>query len=494
MTASATLDRTSVLFSIVKNAASQTGGRMLLALLRFAIAALIVRQAGLDTFGHYALILGLLLAAEWVTDFGQTDIFVRDAARSPERRRQLLRASAGIRVLQSLAASCGLVALLFWFGFPQEVRDTALVAALVPPLHAGTLILRGLFRIDMRLERDVGAELLGTLALLSTLLLFVTADTTPLELVSCHVGARALQLLLARVWHDFDADAPAQAPARGTSRHLLAAAMPLGLAGLLTAAYDAMDAVALSLWASADDVGAFSAAMRFLILAVLIVQSLTIAVFPVLSARWLDDRAGFVRVAQGTLDAAALLGAMIFVGLNVGATGLASLLGDGRDAMAIGATLQLLSWAVLARILVTVMAPLVVVAQKQLHVVWVTAVVVISKAVGLTLLVPGAGAEGAVRAYLISEIVVGLLPAILICQYVTRTRFSWRVPIGSVLLASAVVAAAALTGLSGPLFSGVAAALLFAAFALLLGLVRVAQLRDLASSVSGRFGRSDADT
>jgi O-antigen/teichoic acid export membrane protein len=63
---------------VVKNATAQGGGRILIALLRLVIAGMIVRVYGTSTFGEYSLVFGILTVAEWVADFGTTEVFVRE--------------------------------------------------------------------------------------------------------------------------------------------------------------------------------------------------------------------------------------------------------------------------------------------------------------------------------------------------------------------------------------------------------------------------------
>src|SRR5580765_8839691 len=79
------------LWRAVKNVGSQVGGRLFLTVARFGVAAFIVRRSGIDAFGEYALILSLLLIAEWLVDFGMTDVAVRAICQDPRHERRLLR-------------------------------------------------------------------------------------------------------------------------------------------------------------------------------------------------------------------------------------------------------------------------------------------------------------------------------------------------------------------------------------------------------------------
>ena len=83
---------------ILRNTAAQMVGRVAIALLRLAVAAIIVRVFGAGTFGEYALVFGLLAFAEWIVDFGTTELFVREGARDPAREPARLRLVTALHV------------------------------------------------------------------------------------------------------------------------------------------------------------------------------------------------------------------------------------------------------------------------------------------------------------------------------------------------------------------------------------------------------------
>lgn len=478
-----------LLWTILKNAASQTGGRILLALVRFGVAVLIVQRAGLESFGDYALILSYLLVAEWLTDFGQTDIAVREMSRDRGRWAPILGAVVVTKAGQTLFAAVVLCAAVLALDYPDPVLRASLIAAGGLVFHAGVLIYRVLFRVEMRMERDVGAELVSAFVLLVAIW-GATGQGASLEtLILCYAGSRGVYFVASLILAGARPEVDLAAGVRHELKVIVLAGLPIGVAGLLTSLYDAMDAIALSIWSDSGEVGAFTAAMRFLILAVLAVQALSMAVFPVLARQWTHERQAFERTSQKTLESAAVIGGAIFCGLHVGAEGLASLLGADTEVATISDVLRLLSWAILARIVVTVMGPLVVIAGKQLHVVWVTAIVVLSKALALAWLVPGGGAIGAAQAYLISEVGVGLIPTIIICQHVAGFRLRWSVPVRAAAAAALVAGGAAIAGWDVSLFHGVVAACVFMVLALVIGAVRAADLWRLYLSVEQRIAR-----
>jgi len=98
--------------SLMKNAASQIGGRLSLSLGRLLAALMIVRLVGPERFGEYALVLQFIVLFEWLADFGQTDIGVRDICQRPAEEGETLGALATLKALQGAGLALLLPALL----------------------------------------------------------------------------------------------------------------------------------------------------------------------------------------------------------------------------------------------------------------------------------------------------------------------------------------------------------------------------------------------
>jgi O-antigen/teichoic acid export membrane protein len=336
----------------------------------------------------------------------------------------------------------------------------------------------------MRMDLDVGAEVISAAALFAAIWVATGRSAGIEALIGCYVGSRAVYLGMAMAFAG-RRPRPAEGPQpRGEARALFVAAFPLGLAGLLAGGYDAMDAMAISRWSTDTEVGIFSAASRMLMLAVIAVQAVGLAVFPVLSAQWESDRAAFARTMQAALDSSMVLGGAAICAMYCGAFGLAALF--KREPASIAAVLQLLSWAMLARVVVTIMAPMVVVCGRQLHTVWLTALVFAAKAVALALLVPRWGAMGAAAACLAAEIGVSVLPTIWVCQRVAGVRLDWSVAVRAIGCAAAIAAAANWAGIETALWQGAVAAILYFALAAATGALRVSEVRQVIRAVASR--------
>lgn len=479
-----------LVWTVVRNAVSQTGGRVLLALLRFAAALIVLRATGLSMFGQYSLILSFVLIAEWLADFGQTDIAVRDMAANPPNRGHVLASLAAVKLMLGILAAFLMWVVVALLGYPEPLVRSSAIAGVAVVCYAGALVYRAQFRAALAMERDVGAELASACALLAGVWVATRGPASLEVLTLCYVLSRAVYLVAAAIlaggrprWNFGGALSPEM-------RRMSYASLPLGLAGLLVCGYDAMDALALAHWSTSGEIGVFSAAMRTVVLAAVAVQSLVLAVFPVLAAQWMQDRPAFVRTTQATLDAATVIGGAVFCAMYVGAPGIAGLL--QREPGDIASVIQLLSFAMLARVIVTVMGPMVVISGRQIHTLWMTGMVVVAKALALAWLVPRAGALGAAAAYIVSEIAVGLVPTVLLCQHVAAVRLNWALPLRAVGLAVAVAFLAQTVHLTGSLLQGALAMAVFLALAAATGVVRLRELRQIYVAVVNRRGPQPA--
>jgi O-antigen/teichoic acid export membrane protein len=181
-----------------------------------------------------------------------------------------------------------------------------------------------------------------------------------------------------------------------------------------------------------------------------------------------------------------VLAGALFCAMFAGADGLALII--GREPQTIAAVLRLLSFAVLARAVVTLVSPMVIISGRLMTAVWITALVAGAKAAGL-LVLASQGAVGAATAYLIAEIVVGLVPTVLICQRAAGVSLDWSVTLRTAAAAIAVAAAAHWLGLQGSILHGVLAVAIFIAIAWALGAIRLQPLRQFWFAIAR--GRSD---
>ncbi len=472
-----------LLQSVVSNAVSLTGGRILLALLRFVVALVIVQRAGLERFGEFALILSFVLVAEWLSDFGLADVAVRQIAANQQRLNATMGAFAVSKGAQGLVAAAIMWGTLALLGYPDHMVRSGMIAGGAVILYSGVQVYRLGFRAKMQMGRDVGAEVISAVVFLAAIWIATGADASLEILTLCYVLSRAVNFVAAALLARGLPTVSFGRDFRLELRVLAASCVPLGLTGLMVSAYDAMDAIALSWWSTSGEVGIFTFAMRIVMFAVVAEQALATAVFPMLARQWTQDRESFVRTLQAVLDWGMVVAGALFCALHAGALGLAAL--ARQDSHAIADVLQMLSWAILARVVVTLVGPMLVISGRLIYAVWIPAIVIAAKGLALAAMASH-GAIGAAAAYLIAEIGVGLLPNVIFCQMAAGVWLNWSVTVKVLASAAVIAAATRILGLEGSLLHGAVAVAAYLAVAAILGAVRIQPLRQLYSSITRR--------
>jgi O-antigen/teichoic acid export membrane protein len=459
---------------LLKNGAALAAGRIALSALRMLAALIVARLSGAEDFGAYALLLSLIGLGEWLVDFGQTDMAVRDAARRAGRKAAVLNALARAKYVQGPMIATALPLIMLIAGQDRNIVLAACAGSIAILATAWLQPARAALRLALRLGRDVGAELAGV-ALMLPMLAIACLYRAPLPLlIGSFAVARLTQAVLVARW----AGPMARAPGVIHTARLVRQALPLGCAGLLVLLYDALAPLLLARLLDMRAVALYAAAARFTMPVLVAVQAVASAAFPVIARDWRRDPAAFARTQQDALLLSVALAALMFAGIHGGATFLMGLMGP--DFVAGAPLLKLMAWTLLARAITTAMAPLIVVAGRQGRAMLLTMLSLAGQCAALFLLVPVMGVMGAAWACLLVELLIGTVAVSWIAQSVTRLTIDWR-PVAA-LIGSAIAAALLVSAspLAGSLIGGIAAA----TFLLALIALSMPQWRHLAGGLA----------
>lgn len=438
--------------SMVHYGATLILGRILLSAARMVAALCVARLAGAESFGAYALLLALVGLFEWLVDFGQTDIAVRDVARRPRRRDGTLHALMRAKRIQGAAGAVALPLLLAGAGQGLDVVLAGCAGGVAIMATALAQPARVALRVAMRMDRDIGAELAGLAVMLPLLALAAMVGAPLPVLIATWACARLVQAALTIRWAGPVPPAPVR---RGAARRLARGAAPLGVAGLLVLLYDALAPLLLARLMDLHAVALFAAAARFIFPVLVAVQAINAAFLPVMAGHWRRDPAALARAQQAALLLSVGLAALLFAGIHGGAAFLMGLMGP--DFVGGAGLLQLMAWALLARAVTTAMAPLIIIAGRQAGAMLLTLASLGAQVAALLLLVPRLGVTGAGLGYVLVELLLGTGAVSWVAQAVSGVAIDWR----PVLLMLALAAGAALlvdvSPIAGSFAGGIAA-------------------------------------
>ncbi len=261
-------------------------------------------------------------------------------------------------------------------------------------------------------------------------------------------------------------------------RKLFREALPLGFSGLLVAIYDSMAVIMLSKIADFRSVAYFSSSLRVVFPMVIIVQSIGNTVYPLLSFYWKKEIDHFTKTQQRALELSFFVVTGMFCVLNASAEFLMRIMGmEVTEAAQAASVLRFLACGMLARTVTAIMAPTIIVAGKQNNILWLVTMGVTLNAISLFLLIPKYGAKGAAIGYMMSELVVGMVPTIWISQHLTGLRMQWGILMRMLLASTVALWACYLIGLMGTLLGGLIAIILYLVIAIALRAISIKKLR-----------------
>src|SRR3989338_2929446 len=108
--------------SIAKNTAYMTVASIVQKIISFAYFTIVARSIGVEGTGKYFFALSFTTLFVVFVDFGLTNVFVREAARFPDRLKLFLGNILCMKLLLGFLTYGGMIVFLRLLGYPIEVR------------------------------------------------------------------------------------------------------------------------------------------------------------------------------------------------------------------------------------------------------------------------------------------------------------------------------------------------------------------------------------
>lgn len=462
---------------IFKNSAAQVASRLCIAALRLIVAGMILRAYGKDVFGEYALIFGLLSIADWLLDFGTTEVFVREMCRARARTERLLHILTAVKIVQIPAALAVLAALTLALGYPGHIFEAVLVGGLNLLFYGGVLVYRALFKATLTLEREAVAELLSVLAVIPLLALACHKGAGLSALIGGHVASRAIFFGLCYLFGKARYRPTVQGVARADLIWALRACAAIGIIGFLVGGYETIDILLLSKLSGFAEVAYYSGAQRLVWPVLMALMAVAGSFYPVIASFWPQDQAQFTQAYQRGLDTIVALAGLPLSVIWAGAGFFMGLLGEELAAGA--AALRILTLLCFVKAITSMLGPVLYILKEEKKALQFIAVAVVIKALVMGLVAPRFGYRGVALGALAIELCCATVPTVYLVQRLSNYRLRWGV---TLKVAGVMMAAAWLPSLvlpSASFASAVAAGLLYLPLAFGSGAVRLSEVSAL---------------
>jgi O-antigen/teichoic acid export membrane protein len=433
--------------SLLANAGSILSSEVVLRLATFAVYLMVARALDPVAFGQLSLALAILYAAQVTAGFGLRTYLAREVAKAPASARAQLLHSLPVVAVASLA-TVALVALFVGLApYPQATASIVLLLATAAVPYALGSACEGIFQalermhliavvnVPVHIAKVVAAAaLLATGGGLVAIVLVLVVAQWIVALLSLGVAVR----LLSR-GEPTAAERFRVAHAAGMARD---AAPFLGIDGTI-ALWTALPVVLLSLVRSEVEVGLFNAAVQLMVPVTLVLQSLAIAIFPLMSRRFAAGMDALRGVAHSLLAAMLVLALPAAFGLLVVAPEALRLV-YGPDFVVGAVALQILAVGVVFRALTTALGQVLLAGMRErttLRIVVVNTIVTLL--LGL-LLIPSYGLIGAAATVVAAgavNVVQHFLPVERALGRIALLSVAWRPLAASFVMAGVLIVA-----------------------------------------------------
>lgn len=376
-------------------------GRNLNSLLRLVIASLIVRGLGAESFGVYSLIVALLAIADWLLDFGTTDVFVRELVKDPERYERLRKSLIALKLVQT-PVSMGLMCLvLVSMQFSMDLVKAGLIACMSLSFFSGVAVYRSIFKATLTMEREMVAELISVIIMIPLVLLTVRFDFGIPGLMWSLVLSRAVFLCGCVVLANGERSLSFRGADRADVFWLVRASFVIGAIGLLIVINNSIEVLLLSGLGQITDVAFFAAAQKLVLPIFMILGALGTSYYPLLASQFPRDREQYCRSCQQLLNLTTIFGGAAVCGVYCGAQFLLSIL--GAELIPAAPALQILIVAFVIKSVAGVIGPVLFIVQAQNMAIRYFSFALAIKATAIYLLAPTYGFLGAALITLATE-------------------------------------------------------------------------------------------
>jgi O-antigen/teichoic acid export membrane protein len=376
---------------------------------------LLTRHLGVDDFGRYVTVLSLIAIVGLISDAGLTVVGVREfAVRDAAGRGRLVRNLVGLRALIAAIGVAGASGFALLAGYSAAmVAGTALAGiglVLTVIQQAYTVPLQVDLRLGLVTVLDLARQALTVLAIVA--LVMVGAGLVEFLALSLPVGFAVLAataLTLRRrsiVRPSFDRD---------EWRYLTREALPVAIASTIGSFFSRVAIIMMSLIATAEETGYFSASFRIIEALIVVPGLVTASAFPIVARAARDDRARLAYSLQRLFDIGVILGAWTALCVVLGAGPAMDFVGGSQFEPA-EPVLRVQGIALASSFLVAVWATGLWALREQRALAWANLVGVGAAAALTGALIPEWGALGAAIAMTVVEALLAAIYAFLLVR------------------------------------------------------------------------------
>ena len=394
--------------TVVRNTASLLVMRLGVPMLSTALMFVLSRKLGPEGVGRYTLAYTFLYFASAVAPLGLQPVLTREGARSRKGLDALLASASVVGFGASILTTLGVAAIVWHSGYDSETQLAILLATLTVVPGTIAVLLEGslaaIQRMDYTLVCALGEAVMrvggGVAALLAG---FGLAGVMVAAMLGRLVYVVQAALLLRREGIHLRVGIE-----RRIVRELLRLAPTFVLIAIVAAVYWRINIVMLSGSEQLEALGLYGTAWRLLELAMVLPQSLCLAVYPNMAALAKTDAHAVRELGRSTIRTLLFCTVPLALAITAGAPWILRVL-YGPQFIGAAATLSVLVWTIVPYSIVRYQAYALMASDRQAGDLLMNGIMAAVTIAANLVLIPRFGALGAAMATLGSIVIYALL-------------------------------------------------------------------------------------
>lgn len=410
--------------SLLANSVATLLARLAVPVFSFAISVTIARVYGAAGLGAYVQLMALMIIFQTVASAGIPLLLTRDIAADPWATRAIIERARSFALVSGTAATLGIAAYAFLV-LDGELLPAAAALALTMIPSAWLAIQEGFFMATRShhrvtvvavVENFLKLVFAGAVLLVGGGIAAICAAIAAARLVASQVGRRLMAAAGEPLGWGFD---------RRDAMSFGRVVSPFAVLLVISMVYFRVDVVLVGLVCDETQVGLYGAAITLYTVALLLLSSVMSAVYPRLSTAFRDSREGFVRATMLSVKFLAVGVVPMAVVMICFSDRLLTLVFGGSFSTA-APVLSLLAASLPLHAINGALGQALQAGQHQTAMVRIVLAGLAAHVVGIVLLVPILGIEGAALSVLVSSFLVSVGCFVGFHRNVSPVRFGWR--------------------------------------------------------------------
>ncbi len=346
--------------------------------LGFALILFIANRFGATWQGKFSILLAFLNIFQVMSSFGLPRLITREVARVHDESNRYFWAGLVAQGSTTVLFAAAMFVIIALMPYPDDTKAMLRLAIVTLPMFLLYSLSAALLRAFERMQYLVYAEVLSSIAQITTAVIVLTVAPSVMALAAIRIAGLSLSALvvLASVLRMRMVRAPAiHLP---FAWDLLRRSGDLFVLASLDAILQQLDILSLSIVAGESVTGIYDAAFRLVQVLLTLVMSFTEAMYPILSRLYMESRQRFGAVTGKALQYGMVALLPIAVGATVLAPQIIALLYRRPDYAASANVLAVLSWGAIVYFVMNLLSRTLVAGDRQRVSMWTTVIMMVT--------------------------------------------------------------------------------------------------------------------